>query len=371
MTTSECLAVLAKEYPNGVSFAPMAVRLLRHKVPFEDCQIEKLKSAMFQLGDDRWFSSAMIVDEESLLAIKGHARGWLKEYGCFSVERLLEKYRGVLRHVTTSETCAAFLGHLGFETESWQGGCFCVESPSTIDACFAGIAKSLTQLLEQADGMLACYEIAEAMPHLTAEVLESVRLSFLPAVFFADVGEDCCWCSTESIVLPEDFSEKITEAIDTIVSLEKNITPSRLEFALSILYKTNFCREHGLHDKDILMRLCVKHYRGENGVFKNIMPSDVNGEEAGKKKKRTRSPNTRFGSLGVPVGSELFFNKNDQISCIVLDDVNQVEYEGKAWAISSLAIHLLGVQSANGYCYFVYEGETLWERRLRLEKAEP
>jgi hypothetical protein len=85
--------------------------------------------------------------------------------------------------------------------------------------------------------------------------------------------------------------------------------------------------------------------------------------------RRVRSPNTRFLNLGVPVGAELVFTKGRHISCVVLDDFNHVEYDGKAWAISTLAIHLLGVSSANGFCHFSYEGETLWERRLRLERV--
>ncbi len=68
MTTAELLAALARECPNGVSFDPMAVRLLRQKVPFEDWQIEDLKAAMFQLGSGLWFSREMISDDESRLA---------------------------------------------------------------------------------------------------------------------------------------------------------------------------------------------------------------------------------------------------------------------------------------------------------------
>ena len=52
----------------------------------------------------------------------------------------------------------------------------------------------------------------------------------------------------------------------------------------------------------------------------------------------------------------------------MLDDINQVEYDGNAWSISSLAMHLLGGSSANGFCFFSYEGEVLWDRRLRLEQ---
>jgi hypothetical protein len=65
MTTAELLSSLARECPNGVSFDPMAVRLLRQKVLFEDWQIEELKAAMFQLGNGLWISREMILEDES------------------------------------------------------------------------------------------------------------------------------------------------------------------------------------------------------------------------------------------------------------------------------------------------------------------
>ena len=66
MTTTELLAALAQECPNGVSFDPMAVRLLRQKVPLEDGQIEDLKNAMFQVEGGIWLSLEMAIDDKDL-----------------------------------------------------------------------------------------------------------------------------------------------------------------------------------------------------------------------------------------------------------------------------------------------------------------
>lgn len=86
--------------------------------------------------------------------------------------------------------------------------------------------------------------------------------------------------------------------------------------------------------------------------------------------KRVRSPNTRFRILDVPIGAKLVFTKDSHVTCTVLDESNQVEYDGKPWAISTLVMHLLNVSSANGFCHFSYGGETLWERRLRLNRED-
>ena len=371
MTTAELLAALARECPNGVSFDPMAVRLLRQKVPFENWQIEDLKAEMFQLESGLWFSPEMISDDESRLAFDGQAMEWLMEYGCFSVERLFRYFYGVFRHITTPEDCAAFLRHFGFTVAVWgKGGYFCSQPPPSLDDSLAAISETIAGWLEEADGTLTFHEIEQAMPHLTAEALESIRVHFLPEVHEAEVGGVPCWCSTEAIHLPEDFSEKLTTAVDTLVALEERMTAANLEFALNLLYRIRFRKEYALPDNDTFIRVCAKHYQGGNKVFPNTKKSRVRANDLSVPGKRVRSPNTRFRILNVPNGAELAFTKDSHITCTVLDDSNQVEYDCKAWSISALATHLLGVSSANGFCHFSYEGEVLWDRRLRLERAD-
>jgi hypothetical protein len=383
MTTAELLAALARECPNGVSFDPMAVRLLRRKVPFEDWQIEDLKATMFQLGSGLWFFREMILDKESWLAFDGQATKWLMEHGCFSVERLFGDFCGVFRHIATPQDCAAFLRHLGFTVDVWgKRYYFCSQPPSSLDDSLSSTSEMIAGWLEEAGGTLPFHEIEQAMPHLTAEALESIRAHFLPEVHAAEVGGVPCWRRTEAIHLPEDFSEKLTTAVDTLVALEKRVSVANLEFALNLFYCIRFRKEYALKDNDTFMRVCAKHYQGDNNVFHNRKKgrakadnvlAKILGEESNDRYvpgKRVRSPNTHFCNLGVPIGAELVYTKDSHITCSVLDDFNQVKYDGKAWAISALAIHLLGVSSANGFCHFSYAGELLWDRRLRLERAD-
>ena len=370
MTIAEILTALARECPNGVSFDPMAVRLLRQKVPFEDWQIEDLKAAMFQLGNGLWFSREMISDDESRLTFEEQAMEWLMKNGCFSVKRLFGHFCGVFRHIATPEDCAAFLRHLGFTVDVWgKGGYFCSQPPPSLDDSLAAISETIARWIEEADGTLTFHEIEHKMPHLTAEALDGIRVHFLQEVYETDIGEVPCWRSTESITLPEDFSEKLTTVVDTLFALDEKVTAKKLEFALNLFYRTRFCEEYALLDNDTFMRVCAKHYQGENDVFSNKKKPHVRENDLSVPGRRMRSPNTRFRNLGVPIGGDLVFTKGRNITCVVLDDSNQVEYNGKVWAISALANHLLGVSYANGFCHFSYEGETLWERRLRLDRA--
>jgi len=360
-----------RECPNGVSFEPMAVRLLRQKVPFEDWQIEDLKAAMFQLGSGLWFSRELILDDESRLAFEGQAMEWLMEYGCFSVERLFRGFCGVFRHIATLEDCAAFLRHLGFTVAVREkGGHFCSLPPPNLDDCLATISKMIAEWLEETDGTLTFHEIEAAIPHLTVEALEGIRAQFLPEVHAAEVGGVPCWVSTEAIYLPEDFSEKLTTVVDTLVALDEKVSAAKLEFALNLFYQTRFRKGYALTDNDTFMRVCAKHYQGGNDVFPNTKTPRAKTNDWSVPDRCARSPNTRFRNLGVPVGAKLVFVKDSNVTCTVLDDSNRVEYNGKAWAISALAMHLLGVSSANGFAHFDYDGETLLERRSRLERED-
>ena len=369
MTTVELLAALARECPNGVSFDPMAVRLLRQKVTFEDWQIEDLKAEMFQLGSGLWFSREMISDDESWLAFEEQAIERLIEHGCFSVERLFEDFCGVFCHIATLEDCAAFLRHLGFTVAVWgKGGYFCSQPPPGLDDCLAAISETIAGWLEEADGTLTFHEMEQAIPHLTAEALESIRLHFLAEVHEAEVSGMPCWCSAEAISLPEDFSEKLTSVVDTLVELEEKVSAANLEFALNLLYHVRFRKVYALPNNDTFMRVCAKNYQGVNDVFTNTKKPRARANDWFVPGRRVRSPNTNFRSLGVSIGAELVFTKDSHITCTVLDHSNRVEYGGKAWAISSLVMHLSGWSGANGFACFSYEGEILSDRRLRLER---
>jgi hypothetical protein len=368
MTTVELLATLTRDCPNGVSFDPMAIRLLRQKVLFEDGQIEDLKSEMFQLGE-LWFSSGMILSDETQLALEERVRGWLEEYGFFSVERLFKEFCPALRHIASPELLAAFLQHLGFSIIAWKkSGYFGVQHQVTLEDCLASIVKMITGWLEKTDRPLTVNEIEQSMPHLTEEVIESIRTNHLPGVHKIEVGEVACWFTADSIHLPEDFSDKLTTAVDILISLEEKISISKIEFALNLFYRTRFREEYSLNNKDTFMRICEKNYRGVNNLFFSTINKNTITEKKDNSVKRVRSQNTQFSKLGVPIGAQLKFIKDSQITCIVQDGINKVRYDGNIWAISSLAKHLLGVSAANGFAYFSFEGITLWDRRIQLDR---
>jgi hypothetical protein len=366
---ADVMEALLREYPNGVSFDPMAVRLLRKKFPLEDGRIRELRSAMLQLGGGLWFLPEMILDDRCRAAFKGQTIKWLTNHGCFSVERLFENYCHILRHIDTPEGCAAFLQHMGYTVSAWRNnGFFCFQPPSSLDERLAAISRTITELLGKKHGTLPVHEVETAMPHLTVKALAGIRAQYMREIHEVNIGGIPCWCNADTIPLPDDFAEKLTTAVDTLVALTEKVSVAKLEFALNLFYGFRFREEYALPDNNTFMRLCAKHYQGDNNVFPKARIFRARGKKHTVSYKIQRRRNTCFYDLGVPVGAKLVFNRNSQTICTVMDGKNKVEYDGKKWAISILAQHLLGWSTAHGYYHFSYEGETLWDRRVRLER---
>lgn len=84
-----------------------------------------------------------------------------------------------------------------------------------------------------------------------------------------------------------------------------------------------------------------------------------------------RRPPFRFSFAQIPMGAELRFVRDEQIICKVIDD-KAIEFEGRISSLSASASELLKkygwatTNSVQGPLYWLYEGETLEEKRQRL-----
>jgi hypothetical protein len=88
------------------------------------------------------------------------------------------------------------------------------------------------------------------------------------------------------------------------------------------------------------------------------------------KNRRYRRYNTLFSEIGIQIGTILTYIKDEKITCKVISRDNKVKYKNEEWTISGLARFLLKYNTANGYQYFKCDGETLLDRRKRLEKEK-
>jgi hypothetical protein len=74
-----------------------------------------------------------------------------------------------------------------------------------------------------------------------------------------------------------------------------------------------------------------------------------------------------FKMVNIPVGAELVFSRDETIKATVLDD-RSISLNNKSMSLSASAQKILGYDyGVQGTAYWTYEGETLDERRRRIE----
>lgn len=89
-------------------------------------------------------------------------------------------------------------------------------------------------------------------------------------------------------------------------------------------------------------------------------------------KAQARAPVFRFSIANIPIGSVLQFAKDETLTATVSSD-RSITFEGQEVSLSAAAKTILGRLGFNwaavqGPQHWVYEGETLAERRERLEE---
>ncbi len=117
--------------------------------------------------------------------------------------------------------------------------------------------------------------------------------------------------------------------------------------------------------------------RNDTDKLKLYQPTQSESQEAEIAEIRTRSSNNSFKLLNIPVGDEILFLHDDTISAKVLNDKNQIEYNGESFSVTALAKKILIEKfgwnenlHVNGWKYFTKNGITLSDLREKIENSE-
>lgn len=100
----------------------------------------------------------------------------------------------------------------------------------------------------------------------------------------------------------------------------------------------------------------------------SLTATESEKKEIGEKKKiRSRFD---FKTYGISIGSEIYFSRDESIKAKVLPN-NSIELHGEEISISKSAKKLLGYKKpVAGTLYWMYEDETLDERRRRIDNEK-
>lgn len=114
------------------------------------------------------------------------------------------------------------------------------------------------------------------------------------------------------------------------------------------------------------------------GKFVEVTPgaAQVDREEQeALEKVKSRRPKLRFEAIGIKAGDVLTFSRDETIRATVAPDGKQVVLDGELLSPSAAALkvlHTLGYKTtaASGSEYWMFDGELLDERRLRIEAEQ-
>lgn len=77
-----------------------------------------------------------------------------------------------------------------------------------------------------------------------------------------------------------------------------------------------------------------------------------------------------FSMVEIPIGAEVYFSRDESIKAKVVDN-RHILLDGETVSLSTSAQKILGYDyGVQGTAYWMYEGESLDERRKRLESQE-
>ena len=116
---------------------------------------------------------------------------------------------------------------------------------------------------------------------------------------------------------------------------------------------------------------CIAKISGTSHRLKRMKPEghEIMDEQTAREvQEEARRGPFRFSAVRIPVGSKVQFIDDPKIEATVIDD-RHVEYNGETTSLSALAKELKKfARTPQGPAFFTYEGETLAERRIRIEK---
>lgn len=114
--------------------------------------------------------------------------------------------------------------------------------------------------------------------------------------------------------------------------------------------------------------------RNDSENLRLYAPTEEQSQEQEIADTRTRRSNNSFALLNIPIGTEISFLYDSNITAKVVSSVNEVEYQGQNYSVTALAQKILreeygwiATAHANGWKYFTLNGITLSDLRNKIE----
>lgn len=120
----------------------------------------------------------------------------------------------------------------------------------------------------------------------------------------------------------------------------------------------------------------IASLRGDTNKLKLYTPTLERSQKQEIAERKTKRSNNSFKLLNIDVGEKISFLYDDAVTATVINDKNQVKYEGESYSGSKLACKLLIERHGwsenlhvNGWTYFTKDGISLSDLRDNIENV--
>jgi hypothetical protein len=280
----ELLIVIAKDYANGFRFEPTAIRLLSDKtsITIDDSLQKALKNAMFCHHDNLYFVIDNITAAETQDEIVNTATKWLDEYNMFELSELYILYADQLdtrciSNVNEFNKFFEFLYHPNFRQSNFKGKPIVRTSTKRITDLFLDISQRIVSAtINDCYGIIDENFLKERFPAFSIDLLSKVIKYYVPELVKTEINGLICFQTLDSLGLPCDFVDILTETLSQLNELSLAPTEDVLHAALSLKLGNNFKSEYSIPDQATYRRLISELYRAEprrewkSGIFAEV-----------------------------------------------------------------------------------------------------
>ncbi len=121
----------------------------------------------------------------------------------------------------------------------------------------------------------------------------------------------------------------------------------------------------------------IAKLRGDTDRLKLYAPTFDESQEQEIAERKTKRSNNSFELLGINIGESISFLYDESIVAEVVDNKNQVKYDGEVYSVTALAIKIL-IENygwndnlhANGWRFFTKDGTSLSDLRDIIENID-
>ena len=261
---------LNEKYANGFRFDTTALRLLSAESGIEiSCEIQNfLKRFLFRRNDDVYFLPDIIANAETRKEIVEFADEFLDEHGFFEMSELHALFAETINDkciydTNSFESFYLFINKRNVRCVAANGTRIARVQNENVRTLFSGVAdKALATIQDKFGGVVREDDLRVHFSAISTELLSSIIGDYIEDVVRTEINGIICYQTLDTLGLPEDFSETLSELLSRLDELELSPTDEVLHTALSLTLGVNFKSEYNIPNDKTYRRMIALYYEG-------------------------------------------------------------------------------------------------------------